>query len=133
MWKALCILLIAGSAHAQQTFHGKTAPTREEMIERVTRDFHRDPSVRNHVAELQMNYEALLQQGRPATRLVFEVTRECIEREVAEKTAAFKASKDASLRRSLAEEIKYLNAALNTYDIGHGAQPRTVQFQRNAK
>ncbi len=133
MWKALCVLLIASSAHAGDMINGMPAAKyREVTATLVARDFHRNPSAREHAVQLQMAFNDL-HEGRAATRVAYEVTREMIEKEVAQKRAVFQASKDEALRRSLAADIKYLNDSLKAYDIGGGARPQAAQISKHVQ
>jgi hypothetical protein len=75
------------------------------------------PRATERIALLRQAYLAHGDRHTPATRVMYDVTRRLIEDDVAVKTAAFKASRDSSVRQALAHDIKLLNEALRLYDF----------------
>jgi hypothetical protein len=135
MLKTLCALLIsffAANAHAQARINNMDAKKFREASESIMKSEMRShPRTTERIALFRQAYLSHGDRHTPATRVMYEVTRQLIEEDVAVKTAAFKASRDSSARQALAQDIKLLNEALRIYDFA--SAPSASRGARNVR
>ncbi len=136
MLKTLFALLItisaASSGLAQSQINGMSPEKFRQASRSILQsELRSKPRVNDRIALLRQAFHSQIDRHTPATQVMFETAHQLIGEEVAQKTVAFKSSRDADERKALASDIKLLNESLRIYDFAKPqSSSRSFQSKR---